>query len=119
MGLDVSIYIGVTEPGIGPAELARELAPLLGYELVDRPASDLFEGGDLSGHAWLRVRATGHEPDLTYPFELELSYTEGPLVPYAEGLFDRLLRTGRFRLALVAGDDCLRSTHLPRELFWD
>lgn len=113
--MDMALLIGSAgrERELSLAEMARELAEVLGFDLEKLPDRELFHGGNDSGHAWLRYQPKDEEPFLSHPFLVDVVHPGGPPLPYVNELFDRLIGLGRYRLILLIDFDCVRSTHFP------
>lgn len=112
--MDESILIGAADPSgtLSLGELAEDVSELLGYGLVERHDGRMFHGGDeASSHVWLEACPEDDEPHASHPFELRLSYTDGPLLSFAETVFERLAQRGRYRLVLLSDYDYIRATH--------
>ncbi|PZF86599.1 hypothetical protein [Micromonospora deserti] len=115
--MEMTVLLGAADPGWEPCldEVARELAVVLGFDIVRAPSGEeMFLGGDDSVRVWLTSEPQEDEPHHSHPFILDFTTNE-PGMPYAQSLFDRLANLGRYRLVLVIDHDCVRSTHFPCE----
>ena len=107
--------LGIVDSGWAPslAELAREISPVLGHELVEVNDGTMFHGGTDLTHAWLTRDSFDNEPFVSHPFDLELAVPHEPEEPFMHALFDRLEALNRYRMILLFDSDCVRSTHFP------
>ncbi|MBU2670034.1 hypothetical protein KOI35_41670 [Actinoplanes bogorensis] len=111
--MEKSIMLGILDAAWAPslAELAREISPALGHDLVEVDGGTMFHGGTDRTHAWLTRDHATNEPFVSHPFDLELSVPHEPEEPFMHDLFDRLKEQNRYRLILVLDHACARSTH--------
>ena len=115
--MDTTIMIGPADLDAEPslADVARDVASVLGHPLAPVPGDEMFQGGTDTSYAWLTREGSDEEPFRSHFIDLELSAPRERDESYANVLFDRLADLERYRLILVVDHGCVRSTHFPCE----
>ncbi|MFE9202040.1 hypothetical protein [Micromonospora sp. NPDC007230] len=137
--MDVEIVLGrLDDVGGDPLEsLVAELAALFGVQFhdvtkghrtffayvppVDGPTREaaLRYGVGAAGTEEFEVSVTywprDDEQPLSHPFHLDLTTEKLREAEVGEQVYQKLADTGRYRVALMLDDHCLRSSHVPCE----
>ncbi|SCG67092.1 hypothetical protein [Micromonospora halophytica] len=116
--MDVDLLLGAAEQGVVPGldRVAAEVAEVLDVELREVSSSQrTFLGEDRRMRAWLSFHPEEKEPSLSHPFVLEVAAEQGAEEKVGLSVFEKLAKSGRFRVVLLLDSDCVRSTHFPCE----
>ncbi|GIF02656.1 hypothetical protein [Actinoplanes siamensis] len=113
--MDLTLMIGPADRGqkLRMAEVAQDLAAVLGFDFGPSPGTEDLHGGTEVAQARLQWESGDNEPWNSHPILLDFAVTEPPELPYAHALFDRLESLRRYRLVLLVDHACARSTHFP------
>ncbi|MFI7609490.1 hypothetical protein ACIBTV_30860 [Micromonospora sp. NPDC049366] len=116
--MDVQLLLGRVD-GVGGGHLdplVLELAELFGVRFRDvTDGWPTFLANTEGFKVWVSHRPDDEEPWLSHPFLLDLATEKGREVEVGEQVYQKLVGTGRYRVALLLDGRCLRSSHVSWE----